>query len=137
MIINGGYSSDETWTTDDGETYGALPPMPQGMHWHCAVALDGSDLFVTGMSRDISGIDISTTFLYHSDTMGWEQLPGLPSEPFRLTCGMVHNLAGEQEVIVVNGCQSPEIYNLVSGQWRTGQPSHVLTVKVHSLNSII
>ena len=93
------------------------------MHAHCAVALDGDDLFVTGMSRDISGTDISTTFLYHSDTMGWEQLPGLPSEPFRLTCGMVHNLAGEQEVIVVNGCQSPEIYNLVSGQWRTGQPS--------------
>ena len=31
MIINGGYSSDETWTTDDGETYGALPPMPQGI----------------------------------------------------------------------------------------------------------
>ena len=53
MIINGGYFSDATWTTDDGETFGSLPPMPQGMHAHCVVALDGDDLFVTGMSRNM------------------------------------------------------------------------------------
>ena len=97
--------------------------MPQEMHLHCAVALDGDDLFVTGMSRNVS-----TTFLYHSDTMEWEQLPGLPFEPFGMTCGTFHNLAGEQEVMVIAGCGGqPDIYSLIHGQWRTGQPSHVLT----------
>ena len=46
LIMNGGYS-DATWTTDDGETFGNLPPMPLELHDHCAVALgrDSIDTF--------------------------------------------------------------------------------------------
>ena len=42
---------DETLLTSDGETFGTLPPMPISdvyLHDHCAVALEGGDLFVAG-----------------------------------------------------------------------------------------
>ena len=122
MIINGGYSSDSTWTTDDGETFGILPPMPLGLHDHCAVALDGGDLFVAGLHNYLP-----KTFLYHSDTKEWEQLRDMPEPPYAPPCAMVHNSAGEQEIIVVTNYETMT-YNLQSGQWRTGQSNEVYLV---------
>ena len=115
MVINGGYSSDSTWTTDDGETFGILPPMPFGLHDHCLVALDGDDLFVAGFHNYNP-----KTFLYHSDTMEWEQIQDMPDPTYAPPCAMVHNSAGEQEVIVVD-CEYTQIYNLQSGEWRFGK----------------
>ena len=39
-------------------------------------------------------------------------------------CGMVHNSAGEQEVIVMDR-ENTEIYNLQSRQWRIGKSHEV------------
>ena len=66
--------------TSDGETFGDLPPMPYGLFSHCMVSLDNGDLFVTGgRKKDASGdfsVESDKSFLYHSDTMEWEELPG-------------------------------------------------------------
>ena len=69
---------DSTIYTSDGETFGDLPPMPYGLFSHCMVSLDNGDLFVTGGRKvDASGTPESDkSFLYHSDTMEWEELPG-------------------------------------------------------------
>jgi len=115
IIINGGYSSDSTWTTDDGETFGILPPMPLGMHDHCIAALDDDDLFVAGYHNFNP-----KTFLYHSDTREWEQIQDMPDPSyFTPGCAMVHNSAGEQEVIVIDR-EYTQIFNLQSRQWRIG-----------------
>ena len=54
--MSGQYDSVDTATlfTSDGETFGSLPPMPDNYQpsRHCAVSLDGDDLFVTGGDRD-------------------------------------------------------------------------------------
>lgn len=127
MIMNGGYSgsssvSRSTRYTSDGELFGNLPPMPMGFLRHCVVALDGDDLFVTGgiTSSGRSG----KSFLYHSDTMEWEVLQDIPTPRNDMACAMVHNSAGEQEIIAAGGdyVETVEIYNLQSGQWRTGNP---------------
>ena len=86
-----------------------------GLHDHCLVALDGDDLFVAGFHNYNP-----KTFLYHSDTMEWEQIQNMPDPEYAPPCAMVHNSAGEQEVIVV-GYSSTQIYNLQSGQWRFGE----------------
>ena len=133
IIMSGGYYNGEENTryTSDGETFGNLPPMPLGLSRHCAVALDGDDLFVTG-GVPSSGSFHGQTFLYHSDTMEWEVLQNMPTPRSRLACGMVHNEAGEQEVITAGGVGSGsgdlvEIYNLQSGQWREGKSMHFIT----------
>ena len=41
-------AAETTIYTSDGVTFGELPPMPVGLNYHCAVALEGGDLFVTG-----------------------------------------------------------------------------------------
>ena len=129
MIMSGGYTGYETTRyTSDGETFGNLPPMPLGLYRHCAVALDGDDLFVTG-GNPSSGSSTGKTFLYHSNTMEWEVLRDMPTPRTSLACGMVHNSAGEQEIITAGGYNDNdvvEIYNLQSGQWRTGQSNEVL-----------
>ena len=53
--------------------------------------------------------------------------PGVPISRRDVMCGLVHNTNGEQEVIAIedggfsyyNG--SVEIFNVQSGQWRTGE----------------
>lgn len=115
MVINGGYSSDSTWTTADGETFGILPPMPLGLHDHCLASLDDDGLFVTGFHNYNT-----KTFLYHSDTMQWEQIQNMPTESYTPACAMVHNSAGEQEVVVVTN-QETYIFNLQGRQWRKGE----------------
>ena len=119
--------TDNTIYTNDGETFGNLPPMPLGLYGHCAVALDGDDLFVTG-GFPSSGSFHGQTFLYHSDTMEWEVLSGMPTPRSNSACGMVHNEAGEQEVITAGGDYygTVEIYNLESGQWRKGNSRHFI-----------
>ena len=63
--------------TRDGETFGHLPLMPgDGLNIHCAVALDGGDLFVTGGVNQVWFTPSFKTFLFHSDTMEWEELQG-------------------------------------------------------------
>jgi len=139
LIMNGGCDGtggpceigveNSTIYTRDGETFVDLAPMPIGLSKHCMVALDGDDMFVTGgYKRDETGsqFDSNKSYLYHSDTMEWEELPGLPTPRAYLMCGMVHNANGDQEVIAAGGGFSVnrevEIYNLQSGEWRTGNP---------------
>ena len=115
--------------TPDGENFGELAAMPIGLNYHCAVALEGGDLFVTGGDTRplVPGINKNgTTFLYHADTMEWEVLPDMPTPRVGLQCAMVHNPDGEQEIIAAGGiCESVvEIYNLNSRQWRTGNSSN-------------
>ena len=141
IIMNGGcegsyrcgdYDNSTTYTSD-GETFAELPPMPIGLTSHCVVALDDDDLFVTGGAdpKDSGGSQYNDkSFLYHSDTMVWEELQGLPTPRGSLMCGLAHNTNGEQDIIVVGGHGSEildfnttdlvEIYNIQSGQWRTG-----------------
>ena len=140
IIMNGGcdgnYSCSDydnsTIYTSDGETFAELPPMPIGLTSHCVVTLDDDDLFVTGGSvpEDSGGEhDNDKSFIYHSDTMVWEELPGLPTARVYHMCGTVHNSNGDQEVIVAGGYTYDgfnsrdlvEIYNIQTGQWRTGQ----------------
>ena len=52
-----GSYSDSTWYTGDGESFSALPPMPIQLSFHCAVALENDDIFVTGGSVPNTGID--------------------------------------------------------------------------------
>ena len=134
IVMNGGYFNgyENTQYTSDGETFGNLPPMPLGLRYHCAVSLDGDDLFVTGGYPSTG-----KTFLYHSDTMQWEVLRDMPTPRSDLACGMVHNEAGEQEVITAGGYNGGdggdyggdvvEIYNLQSGKWREGKSTHFIT----------
>ena len=124
---------NSTIYTRDGETFVDLAPMPIGLSKHCMVALDGDDMFVTGGSkRDETGSQSGSekSYLYHSDTMEWEELPGLPTPRAYLMCGMVHNTNGDQEVIAAGGGFSEnrevEIYNLQSGEWRTGQSIFII-----------
>ena len=114
--------------TSDGGTFGDLPAMPVGLNYHCAVALDGGDLFVTGGDTRplIPGVQVNsneTTFLYHSDIMEWEVLPDMPTPRVGLECAMIQNAVGEQEIMAMGGFgeDKVEIYNLQSRQWRTGQ----------------
>ena len=119
----------ETRYTQDGEIFGNLPDIPVGLSRHCMVALDSDDLYVTGGYTPTDGTR-GKSFLYHSDTMEWEQLPDIPTPRDNMACGMVHNSAGEQEIISAGGDYSDlvEIYNLQSGQWRTGQSNEVSQV---------
>ena len=143
MIMNGGDASfspipkprmsqlddevaETTIFTSDGQTFGQLPKMPVGLNYHCAVALDNGDLFVTGGDTRplVPGINNNgTTFLYHSDTMEWEVLQDMPTPRVGLQCAMVHNADGEQEIIAAGGYYENvvEIYNLRSQQWRAGK----------------
>ena len=106
----------------DGETFGSLPPMPSGYpsERHCAVTLDGDDLFITGGSDPF-------TYIYFRDTMQWEFQRDMPNPRDDLMCGLVHNEAGEQEVVTAGGYGGPddetvvEIFNVRSGQWRSGK----------------
>ena len=143
IMMNGGCNTNpansgckyenSTIYTSDGVTFAELPPMPIGMTSHCMVALDNDDLFVTGgaVPKDSGGSQYNDkSFLYHSDTMVWEELQGLPTPRGSLMCGLVHNINDEQDIIVVGGHGSEildfnttdlvEIYNIQSGQWRTG-----------------
>ena len=130
---NNGDCIDETATryTSDGETFADLPPMPVALGSTCVVALDGDELFVTGGTYANTNDYFDKSYLYHSDTKEWEELPGLPTPRRNHMCGRVHNSNGEEEVIVAGGfracedddCQSHngrfvDIYNLQSGQWR-------------------
>ena len=140
MIMNGGYLAyNSTRYTSDGETFADLPPMPPGLFSHCVVALDGNDLFVTGgytyldyYGQYLGSVDSSKSFLYHSDTMEWEEIQDIPTPRLSLMCAMVHNINGGQDVITAGGYDDKrfnydqdldlvEIYNLQTGQWRTGQ----------------
>ena len=108
----------------DGETFGSLPPMPYGLvpERHCAVTLDGDDLFVAGG-------DYSSTLIYYRDTMQWEFQRDMANPRSNLMCGLVHNEAGEQEVVAAGGygqfgpsdSTEVEIFNVRSGQWRSGK----------------
>ena len=141
-----GRCMDETSTiyTSDGETFADLPPMPVALNSHCLVALDGNDLFVTGGRMDTSsGYPYSNmSFLYHSDTKEWEELPGLITPRQYHACARVHNSNGDEEVVVAGGfyCEDDycpreldlvDIYNLQSGQWREG---HLLIFESISMN---
>ena len=125
MVITGGDKTDDTvWYTSDTESIAILPPMPLGLESHCAVALDGNDLFITGGSPSGGGSS-SKTFLYRSGTMEWEQLQDMPTSRYSLMCGAIHNAAGAEEVVVAGGGDNVEdvveIYNVQDGQWRTGK----------------
>ena len=105
--MNGGYCDHQndpceidvensTIYTRDGKTFADLPLMPVGLSKHCVVALDGDNLFVTGgFKREDCGSgcesqsDSNKSYLYHSDTMEWEELPGLPTHRPNIMCGMV------------------------------------------------
>ena len=114
-----------TTITSDGETFGEILPMPVGLNYHCAVALEGGDLFVTGGDTRplVPGVNNGTTFLYHADTTEWEALPDMPTPRVGLQCARVLNEAGEQEVIAAGGFYENvvEIFNIPSRQWRTGK----------------
>ena len=140
IIITGSYDpyddpcSDETSTiyTGDGETFAELPLIPVALTRTCVVALDENDLFVTGGSYINGPIGYSDkSYLYHSDTQEWEELPGLLTTRDDPMCARVHNSNGEEEVIVAGGYSEDcldclgfldvvDIYNLQSGQWRKG-----------------
>ena len=126
--------SDETSTiyTGDGETFAELPPIPVALTRTCVVALDDNDLFVTGGSyiNEPTGYS-DKSYLYHSDTQEWEELPGLLTTRDYHMCARVHNSNGEEEVIVAGGYScGPEdclgfldlvdIYNIQSREWRKG-----------------
>merc|ERR1712117_750216 len=127
IIMNGDPNSFQqegttTLYTKDGETFGSLPPMPGGGYpseRHCAVSLDGDDLFVAGGSNPL-------TYIYFKDTMQWEFQRDMPNPRDNLMCGLVHNEAGEQEVVTAGGYGGDEtvveIFNVRSGQWRSGNP---------------
>ena len=117
--------------TRDGETFVDLAPMPIGLSKHCMVALDGDDLFVTGGSTGDYYSTNNQSFLYHSDTKEWKRLEDMPTARSSLMCAMVHNEEGDQEVVTVGGytysepfyegnVNVTEIYNLKTGEWRTG-----------------
>ena len=124
--------------TGDGETFDDLPPMPVALESHCVVALDGNNLFVTGGRMPVSPFGYSNmSYLYHSDTKEWEELPGLLTPRQNHACARVHNSNGEEEVVVAGGsyCEDDycpgsldlvDIYNLQSGQWREG---HLLMIE--------
>ena len=113
ILFNGGteydnnedYKSKSTRFTNDGQKFAELPPMPYSLTSHCMVALDSDDLFVTGggLIEDDYKADNDKSFLYHSDKMEWEELPGLLTPRTRPLCGMVHNANGDQEVIAAGG----------------------------------
>ena len=142
IIMNGGIKMNSstinhwawrsTINTQDGKDFGYLPLMPSGFFSHCVVALDDSDLFVTGgFVHDFLEIPIPSdkSFLYHSDTGEWEELQGVPTLRLTPMCSMVHKANGEQEVIVAGGTAPEnyesrdvvEIYNLQSKEWRLGK----------------
>ena len=126
--------SDETSTiyTGNGETFAELPPIPAALTRTCVVALDDNELFVTGGSYINGPTGYSDkSYLYHSDTKEWEELPGLLTPRDYHMCARVHNSNGEEEVIVAGGYScGPEdcigfldvvdIYNIQSGEWRKG-----------------
>ena len=77
---------------------------------------DDDDLFVAGYHNFNP-----KTFLYHSDTREWEQIQDMPDPGYYTPgCAMVHNSAGEQEVIVIDR-EYTQIFNLQSRQWRIGK----------------
>ena len=154
--MNGGYCDilndpceidveNSTIYTRDGEAFADLPLMPVGLSKHCVVALDGDNLFVTGgFKREDCGSgcesqsDSNKSYLYHSDTMEWEELPGLPTPRPNLMCGMVHNANGDQEVIAAGGFgfseREVEIYNLQGGEWRTGPSIFIIIISYEQRN---
>ena len=120
--------------TSDGETFADLPSLPLVLYSTCVVALDGNDLFITGGTNSGSTSYSNMSYLYHSDTKEWEELPGLLTPREHHACAMVHNSNGDEEVVVAGGyfcdflddnCLGAldlvDIYNLRSGQWREGQ----------------
>ena len=134
---------DSTTFTTDGETFDdSLPRMPYGLYHHCMVSLGGSgigDLFVTGGEKLDDSAQFGTSasnksFLYHSETMEWEELPGLPITSRggfvgSQMCGLAYNSNGEQEVVFIAAYEEidgvdtslVEIFNVPSRQWRSGQ----------------
>ena len=109
MLFNGGQDNDRhdtnlTKYTNDGETFADLPPTPNSLSDHCMVALEGDDLFITGgYIGDDFKADSDKSFVYNSDKVEWEELPGLPTPRTSLQCGTVHNADGDQEVIAAGG----------------------------------
>ena len=134
---------DSTIDTTDGETFDdSLPPLPYGLYHHCMVSLSGiGDLFVTGGEKLDDSAPFGTSqsdksFLYHSESREWEELPGLPitsRSPRSIVgsqmCGLVYNSNGEQEVVFIAAYEEidfvdtslVEIFNVPSRQWRSGQ----------------
>jgi len=128
-----GPCSDETSTifTGDGETFANLPPIPVALRSTCVVALDDNNLFVTGGTYIADYGYSNKSYLFRSDTLLWEELPGLLTPREYHACARVHNSNGDEEVVVAGGfyCEDDncprsldlvDIYNLGSGQWREG-----------------
>ena len=135
MIMTGGYVDEKsTIYTSDGEKFRDLPQMPVGFYSHCMVALENDDLFVAGGTSVPNRAFLQNiSYIYHSDSLEWEEIPAMPTGRDRLMCGVVRNENGEQEVITAGGGTGAsyddnvvEIYNVPNRQWRQGQYEIIL-----------
>ena len=116
--------------TMDGQSFGQLAELPDGIENNCLVGLWGGDLFSAGGS--IYGTVMEKAYIYSNSKNEWSQVADMTTPRQRLMCGAV--LTGDdsqQEVIVAGGNTdiydlSPtdvvEIFSIHYGDWRKAKP---------------
>ena len=116
--------------TMDGQTFGQLSQLPDGIENNCLVGLWGGDLFSAGGST--YGTVSERAYIYSNTNDEWTQVADMITPRERLACGAVLTGDGSQQEVVVAGGSTDiyepsatdvvEIFSIRDGDWRMASP---------------
>jgi len=125
--------------TMDGQSFGQLTELPEGIQYNCLVALWGGDLLSVGGSNfDMQGGGgvSEKAFIYSNYKREWSQVADMITPRERLMCGVVPAGDGSQQEVVAAGGRDNlgeasdvvEIYSVRDGDWRVANslPSPIM-----------
>ena len=125
--------------TMDGQSFGQLTELPEGIQYNCLVALWGGELLSAGGSNfDMEGGGgiSEKAFIYSNSNREWTQVADMITPRERLMCGVVTAGDGSQQEVVAAGGRDNlgevsdvvEIYSVRDGDWRVASslPSPIM-----------
>ena len=116
--------------TMDGQSFGQLTELPEGIQFNCLVALWGGELLSVGGSSKEYGSSFALVsekaFIYSNSKREWTQVADMITPRERLMCGVVTAGDGSQQEVVAAGGRDNlgeasdvvEIYSVRDGDWR-------------------
>ena len=112
----------------DGQTFGQLSQLPDGIENNCLVGLWGGDLFSTGGSSYYTVSE--RAYIYSNTNDKWTQVEDMITPRERPACGAVLTGDGSQQEVIVAGGTTDlvepsdvvEIFSIRDGDWRIASP---------------